>query len=382
VKGIPHDRWFGWLSLAIVAGYFIVGLWPFDFRPSNRVNWLSGHPGLHFEPYGIACDPAPLPVLPGLSGAAGQSANFTVELWIEPQHEPANNVFNILTIHNPRLPLDFVLGQWKQDFLLRATMQHPQPADAIREVGIDDVLPEQQARFITVRGNDAGTDFYLDGAVAGRFPGFVLNAKALNGQLILGNGASVKHSWTGRLFGLALYNRALDAAEIARHRALWTQGRARQLVNAPGLTALYLFDEGRGRQAKDSSVNRHRVIFPAVFRPIHRDFLLPPWKDISYNRPDYSDMAINVLGFVPFGFCFFLYRHALRPRRLLTNALLVVLAGVAVSLTIEIIQAWLPNRTSSMNDLLTNTAGILFGVALALAIRPKVANAESTSEAR
>jgi hypothetical protein len=312
-------------------------------------------------------------VLPGLSGAAGQSANFTVELWIETRHEPANNVFNILIIHNPRLPLDFVLGQWKQDFLLRATMQRPQPADDIREAGMDNVLPEQQARFITVRGDGAGTDFYLDGAVAGQFPGFVLNAKALNGQLILGNGASGKHSWTGRLFGLALYDRALDAAEIARHRALWTQGRARQLVNAPSLTALYLFDEGRGRQAKDSSGNRHRVIFPAVFRPIHRDFLLPPWKDISYNRPDYSDIAINVLGFVPFGFCFFLYRHALRPRRLLTNALVVVLAGVAVSLTIEIIQGWLPNRTSSMNDLLTNTAGILFGVALALSTRSKVA---------
>ncbi len=375
MKGIPHDRWFGRLSLVIVAGYFIVGLWPFDFRPSNRVNWLSGHPGLHFEPYGIAYDPASLPASAGLSGTASQSANFTVELWIETHREPANNVFNIVTVHNPRLPLDFVLGQWKQDFLLRATLQHPQPADAIREVGMDDVLPEQQARFITVRSDGAGTDFYLDGSAAGHFPQFVLNARALDGHLILGNSASGKNSWTGQMFGLALYNRALNAAEIARDHALWTQGRARQLVNAPGLAALYLFDEGRGQLSKDSSGNRHRVIIPIVFEPIHREFLLAPWKDISYNRPDYSDIAINVLGFVPFGFCFFLHRHALGPRRLLTNALLVVLAGVAVSLTIEVIQAWLPNRTSSMNDLLTDTAGMLFGVALALSIRSKVAKA-------
>jgi hypothetical protein len=379
---IPDDKWFGRLSLVIVASYFIVGLWPFDFRPSNRVNWLSEHPGLHFEPYGIAYDPAPLAASPGLNGASVTSANFTVELWIETHREPANNVFNILTIHNPRLPLDFVLGQWKQDFLLRATMQHPQPADAIREVGLDDVLPDQQARFITVRSDGAGTDFYLDGLAIGHFPQFVLNAEALDGQLILGNGASGKNPWTGRLFGLALYSQALNAREIARHRAVWTQGRARQLANAPGLVALYLFDEGRGQQAKDSSGNRHRVIIPAVFRPIHRDFLLPPWNDISYNRPDYSDIAINVLGFVPFGFCFFLHRHALRPRRLLTNALLAVFAGVTVSLTIEIIQAWLPNRTSSMNDLLTDTAGLLFGVALALSIRSKVVNAESAPETR
>ena len=369
---ISHDRWFGWLSLAIVAGYFVVGLWPFDFRPHNRVHWLGNHPGLHFEPYSIAYDPLPLPAPPELGAVPGMSANFTVELWVATHREPANNVFNIVTVHNPRLPLDFVLGQWKQDFLLRSTTQSPQPTDTIREVGVYHALPEREARFITVRSDGAGTDFYMDGAVAGHFPQFTLNARALDGQLILGNNASGKAPWTGWLFGLALYNRALNPTEIAWHRALWTRGRARQLTRVPGLTALYFFDEGRGQQVNDYSGNGHRVIIPGIFQPIQREFLIPPWKDVSYNRPDYSDIAVNVLGFLPFGFCFFLHRHARRPRRLMTNALLVVLAGVAISLTIEVTQAWLPNRTSSITDLLTDTAGILLGVALALAVRQKV----------
>jgi len=370
---IPHDRWLGWLSLAIVVGYLVVGLWPFDFRPHNRVHWLGNYPGLHFEPYSIAYDPAPLPAPPKLGAIPGMSANFTVELWVATRREPANNVFGIVTIHDPRLPLDFVLGQWKQDFLLRGTTTHPQPADTIREVGVYDALPNQKARFITVRSDGAGTDFYMDGAVAGHFPQFTLNARALDGQLILGNIASGKAPWTGWLFGLALYYRALNPTEIAWHRALWTRGRARQLMRVPGLTALYLFDEGRGQQANDYSGNGHHVIIPGVFHPVHRDLLIPPWKDLSYNRPDYSDIAINVLGFLPFGFCFFLYRHARRPHRLVTNALLVVLAGLAISLTIEVTQAWLPSRTSSITDLMTDTAGALLGVALALAVRHKVA---------
>lgn len=377
MKGALNRRHFGWLSLAIVAGYLVVGWWPFDFHPPNRVRWLAGGAGLHFEPYGIAYDPAPLP-----AAGPGRFANFTVELRVRAQPEPADNTFDLLTIHNPRLPLDFTLCQWKQDFLLRATIHPRQQPGRILEVGVDDALPDGKPQFLTVRGNRTGTEFYLNGKAAKHFPYFVLNAEALDGQLILGNAASGKQSWTGSLLGLAIYNRALDAAEIARHYTLWTQGRAGQLAKASGLRALYLFNEGHGPQAKDSSGNGHHLIIPTVFHPVQRAFLIAPWKDLSNRHFDYSDIAINILGFMPFGFCFFLYRQMLKSNRGFANALLVVSTGAAVSLTIEVIQAWLPNRVSSTMDLITNTTGTLLGVVLALLIRRKFTNAESALEAR
>ena len=66
---------------------------------------------------------------------------------------------------------------------------------------------------------------------------------------------------------------------------------------------------------------------------------------------------------------FFLHRCRFRPGTWVANTLVVVLTGATVSLTIEILQAWLPNPTSSMTDLLTNTDGTLRGVVLALVVR-------------
>jgi hypothetical protein len=379
VKELFNFRWWGWFSAVIVVGYLIVGLWPFAFRPPNRVNWLAGRPGLHFEKCGDAYDPELLPAS-GLSTATNQFANFTLEIWAEADIEPNDNVYNLLTIHNDRLPSDFIICQWQRACILRAAVEHPWPSRKVSEVDARVALTEAKPKFITIRGDGTGTDFFLDGLPEEHFPKYVLKPEALGGQLILGNDSSGKHPWSGSLFGLAIYHRALDVAEIAGHQALWTQGHARQLTNDTSLTALYLFDEGGGPRAEDLSGNHHHIIIPEIFQPVYREFLIPPWKDLSYDRPDYSDIAVNILGFIPFGFCFFLHRRFVRPNQPAANFVSVVLVGALVSLTIEIIQAWLPNRTSSMTDLLTNVVGTWLGAVLALVMQPKTKPPESDPE--
>lgn len=85
------------------------------------------------------------------------------------------------------------------------------------------------------------------------------------------------------------------------------------------------------------------------------DFLSAPW-------PRYYtglDLALNMLGFVPFGF---VLAPAL-PRRLapLATALLAALLAGALSLGLEIIQNYLPSRVPSNVDLGCNTLGALLG---------------------
>jgi glycopeptide antibiotics resistance protein len=79
--------------------------------------------------------------------------------------------------------------------------------------------------------------------------------------------------------------------------------------------------------------------------------------------PSYwSDMGVNIAGFIPFGFFFALW-FSLTPG-IARPRLTALLLGFTISLIIESLQYFLPTRDSSMTDLLNNTIGTALGVAL------------------
>ena len=94
------------------------------------------------------------------------------------------------------------------------------------------------------------------------------------------------------------------------------------------------------------------------------DYLLAAW-------PRYIsgfDVAVNVLGYVPFGV---LGVAALHPRTRGAAAFAMVVAGAAaLSLSLEALQSYLPSRDASNVDLLSNTVGGTLGAALGLRVVP------------
>lgn len=371
-----NRRYWSRLGFVLGAGYFLVGWWPFDFRPANQVRWLPDRPGLLFENRGLAYDPNPLPEV-GVNSAAKSAAQFTIELWVTADCEPGDRVSSLLTVHHPRSVADLMLCQWQQEIMLRRPSERPLALGRFQEVGARGALQAGAARFITVCSSDGGTDFYRDGQLAEQFPGFRVLPELLDGQLILGADAAGKHTWAGRCFGVAVYERALTPSEVATNHALWMHGRAAALTNVPGLRALYRFEAGSGSHPADTSGQGHRLFIPSYFEPLHREWLIAPWNDLASRRLNYSDIIVNGLGFVPFGFCFFLSRQWGSRREKLRHSLRVIFAAAVVSCVIEIIQAWLPGRISSLTDLLTNTLGAAFGVLLVLCFHHKLHVAES-----
>jgi VanZ family protein len=351
------------LCLATVVGFYLVGLWPFNFWPDNNIQWISGGPGVYFTRHSIIYSQRPL-ILDPTRGAGDRAASFSIELWLQAESEPGSGVPHILSLYDGELPENLVIGQWKSELLVRAPIPDRSRGRGYREIGIAAALKKGMIRFITIASDISGTAFYLDGVLIRRYAKYVLPSSLLSGQVVLGNSVTGSGAWKGNLFGAAIFDKALSAAEVLDHYGAWIGKTPQRLATEPGLAALYLFDEGSGRWITDRSKSRLDLQIPQKYHVLRKTVLLPPWSDSLLNLSHAEDITINILGFVPLGFLLFLYRDSVYRRHRIINALLTVLIGTAVSISIELIQVYLPSRSSSATDLLCNMIGTMLGVLL------------------
>jgi glycopeptide antibiotics resistance protein len=112
------------------------------------------------------------------------------------------------------------------------------------------------------------------------------------------------------------------------------------------------------------------LYIPEKYVVLDRIFLDPFWKEFSMSRSYWSSVVKNIVGFIPFSFCFC---AGLSLHKVGRAALTTVILGTLVSLTIEVLQAYLPTRSSGTTDLLTNTLGTYIGTAAWRAVSPMLA---------
>jgi hypothetical protein len=280
---------------------------------------------------------------------------------LEPGAEQTGGAPHILTIHDGTLPPSLVLGQWKDGLVVRFRDDVPPAPRGYRETGARGVLRPSAPVILTLRGEAGGMSFFTNGVLVRRagleWPGQTL----LRGRLVIGDGAAGNEAWTGIIRGLAIHAEALSSEEIASRCALWQTGRTDLLRDQSRPIAFFSFAEGRGRETRDESGTGAVLRFPGIYRPVQTVVLQPFWRGGTIDFSDRRDSVVNVLGFVPFGFCYLLQRWRQCPGFPRRQFVIVVLAGLSISLAIELIQAGLPGRDSSLRDLVCNSLGTLLG---------------------
>lgn len=344
-------RILGPTCFVVVCGILWLGLWPLR-RPRNDATWLGKENGLRLSGYGtmLSTESFQMPV-------AEEEAQSSLEIWVEPGLTIDSST--LLTFSTPKYPLQFSMQQYLSTLILKRRM----PGQARRRVavGVEGVLHQGRPVFVTITSGPAKTATYVDGQLARIFPDFRVGTD-FTGQLVIGTSAVRTDGWLGKVKGLAIYNRELTADVVRRHFESWTSRGAPEVTSGDNLKALYLFDEETGRVVHNVVGTSLDLYIPKRFSLLHQPFLTPFWTEYTPNWDYLRDTMMNVVGFVPLGFVFCAYWTLARPIKSATLASVAV--GFAVSLTIEMLQSFLPTRNSGTTDLFTNSFGTFLGARL------------------
>jgi VanZ family protein len=342
--GIP-----GLVCLCVLCGILTLGLWPFR-RPLNEVSWSQDGNGVRIGHFGTLWSAGSFPM-----DAREDEASCSLEIWLQPGAVSGSNT--LLAFSTPENPLQLSLHQYQSQLILKRQSAGAQHQTKV--IGIEGVFRQIKPTFITVTSSSQQTSMYVNGALARRFPRFRL-CQDFSGRLVIGTSPVYLEGWPGQLKGLAIYHVELAPQQVAEHYETWTTHGAPKRLGNEGIAALYLFDEHSGNIVHNAILPGIDLYIPKRFSLLHETFLEPFWKEYSPGRDYLQDILINIVGFIPLGFCFYAYWTLVRPIR--SAAFKTVLFGLAVSLTIEVLQSYLPTRSSGTTDLMTNTLGTFLGV--------------------
>jgi hypothetical protein len=353
-KSATELKILGALCALILCGILTAGLWPFH-SPTNQVTWLNSADGLRFGRLGTILSSS------GAFTTSGRGDRSSCALEIRIEATP-NSDHTLLAFYTPEHPLQFLMRRYRSGIVLRSEALELPVQDQPTEVYFPDVFDQEKPELLTITSGFGGTAVYVNGALKGVRRQFHISSDNFTGRLVLGTSPVESDSWSGELLGLAIYKNELTANQVARHFASWTaKGRPNLDPNDRAL-ALYLFDERQGRTAHDTSGSGINLDIPERYMLVHEKFLETPWSEFRATWSAWKDIGINIGGFIPLGF--FFYAYLTMATNTNKPALVTVFIGAATSLTIEVLQAFLPTRDSGMTDLITNTLGTGLGVML------------------
>jgi hypothetical protein len=342
--------------ILVVAILFAAGLSPFDPFPRNQVTWLPGGKGLRFGEHGLVMSKDPLQ-----SARLNRDSPCTLEVRVQPA-VTANGSGTVVAFYTAKNPSQFRLMQWRDFLLIRKDYPDAKGHMKTSEVDLEHTFVVGEPVSFTITASPEGSVAYRNGMRAASTTRTALSCSDLAGELVLGDSAVIDNSWEGNILDLVIFDRQLTAKEIASEYARWT---ANQTIQEPGgdehIVAHYAFTEGSGRSVNGEPASASHLYIPEIFKVPHKKMLMWPWEE-SPDKLSVRDLSINIFGFVPFGCVFLAYLtwhwHLKHP------AIVTVLAGATISLTIEILQEYIPGRDSGLLDVITNTFGTFLGVLL------------------
>jgi hypothetical protein len=344
----------------VIIAVLIATLWPFSFLPPNRVSWLPEANGIRLGSNGLV-------VSKGLLKAGGTEPRETCSLEVLLRPVGTKSVHTILSFYVSNNARQFLVRQWTDGLLVSHDFLDAQNKVKRAKFDVDHAFQEGKLLLLTMTSGPHGTVVYTNGTQTQFFPRFRISQSDLTGQIVMGTSAVDFEPWSGEVRGLAIYSKELTPAEVLRHDRNWTDERGPGPPDLDGAIAYYAFIEGAGRDIHNAIVSGPDLEIPKWFGVPHKALLESPIKEFEANWDYVNDVLRNVAGFVPLGFivCAYWARARSRPQAIRY----AILSGGILSFVIEVLQAYIPQRSSGVTDIITNTLGTALGAVLA---RPSI----------
>ena len=289
--------------------------------------------------------------------------NFSLEIALKPVTPLSNGFNSIVVFHDGNDGNQLLLAQWRSWIIVMNGDDYVHKRKTDRIAVDTSLLPEGSLFFaITSSTNGNGTKLYCNGKLIKENKNLTLTVpNSEKTRLIVGNSVYGKHSWEGEIFGLVFYRATLNGKDIELHFDKWSKEHNFSFAKNDKPFALYLFNEKDGKWVLDHADGNHHLNIPYRIITFKRKILEAEWEGFEEVSNYIQDYFFNLLGFIPLGFSISatLIRFGDKFKHHLV--LKTVFLCFLISIFIEIVQAWIPSRNSSMSDLVLNTLGALMG---------------------
>jgi hypothetical protein len=345
-------RFLGVICGMVLVGLLVVGLWPFH-SPRNQVKWSTGGSGLDFGRRGTVLSSGKLQTT-----SVPADSPCSLDIWLVPAI--TNAAATLIAFSNPTSSRRFSMEQSLSDLVLRSDFKAGRFHTQSTRIYVHEIFRGGNPSFLTITSNGGRASVYLNGVLSSTGLECPLSSGDFDGELVVSNSAVGDSSWSGSLRGLAFYDHELSSAEVAGHYKTWTEKERPDVAENERAAAIYLFNERAGRVVHNQVPGGTDLDIPERYQVVDEVFLKPFWEGVEPGWGYWSDVLVNIAGFVPFGFLFCAYFSL--SGRTKRPVLVTILLGFAVSLTIESLQWFLPTRDSDSTDVITNTLGTCYGV--------------------
>ena len=349
-------------SLGMVLGMVFVGLYPFNYSPSNQVSILRDGAGIRFFGRGEAVSIKDT-VWP-LADYSGQP--ITLEIRLKPARTYYRWIPHILSLCDRSGREVVYFGQWKNHLIIRLMDDSHWVEKIKREIGSSEALIPGKHVLITFVLQKGSASLYINGQLDRKFTGFDFETAISSHPIrsfILGNSPLGNSPWRGDVMYFSVFDKALDPTVIQDHYQKLESGK---VINPDKEIIRYRFNEIAGRTILNEAGDNWELLIPEDLTPQRRKFLSLPSRQFFQTSLFYKDAAINLLGFMPLGFFLSMFVNRSFNQKHFRALALATIVGGTLSLFIEVNQVFLVSRSSSATDLVLNILGTAAGASVVI----------------